>query len=252
MGIADFKQRMASGAPLAGTFLKTASHELVEIFARSELDFICLDAEHAPFDRARMDACMAVSRALDFPVLVRVADGSAKEILQALDMGAAGIVCPHVDSVQKAQELAKHCHFGLGGRGFAGSTRWAGFATRPMPDVLALTDQTVVIAQIEEPAGVEDIEGIAAVEGVDGIFIGPADLSVGYGYNHQTSDELFAAFERCGAAAKANGKTYMSWVPNGAKAKEWSKYGMSMFFIGSEHSWMLRGANADAAGVHEI
>lgn len=78
MGIADFKQRMASGAPLAGTFLKTASHELVEIFARSELDFICLDAEHAPFDRARMDACMAVSRALDFPVLVRVADGSAQ------------------------------------------------------------------------------------------------------------------------------------------------------------------------------
>ena len=63
---------------------------------------------------------------------------------------------------------------------------------------------------------------------------------------------FFSAFERCGAAAKANGKTHMSWVPNGAKAKEWSKYGMSMFFIGSEHSWMLRGANADAAGVHEI
>jgi 2-keto-3-deoxy-L-rhamnonate aldolase RhmA len=37
---------------------------------------------------------------------------------------------------------------------------------------------------------VEDIEGIASVVGVDGIFIGPADLSVDYGYNHQTSEEF--------------------------------------------------------------
>jgi 2-keto-3-deoxy-L-rhamnonate aldolase RhmA len=99
---------------------------------------------------------------------------------------------------------------------------------------------------------VEDIEGIASVECGDSIFIGPADLSVDYGYNHQTSEELFAAFERCAVAAKANGKTYMSWLANDAKAKEWSKYGMNMFLVGSEHSWMLRGANVDAAGVHEI
>ena len=124
--------------------------------------------------------------------------------------------------------------------------------TGPMQDVLVQTNQTAVIAQTEEPAGVEDIEGIAAVEGVDGIFIGQADLSVGYGYNHQTSGELFAAFERYGAAAKAKGKTYMSWVANGAKAKGRSKYGVSMYFIGSEHSWMLWGANVDAASVHEI
>ena len=44
----------------------------------------------------------------------------------------------------------------------------------------------------------------------------------------------------------------MSWLANDAKAKEWSKYGMNMFLVGSEHSWMLRGANVDAASVHEI
>jgi len=43
---------MLSGAPLAGTFLKTPHYIMIEILAQSGLDFLCLDAEHAPFDRA--------------------------------------------------------------------------------------------------------------------------------------------------------------------------------------------------------
>ena len=251
---ADFRLKMLSGAPLAGTFLKTPSYIVVEVLAQSGLDFLCIDAEHAPFDRASMDACMAVARALDFPILVRVADGSAREILQALDYGAAGIVVPHVDSAAKAAEVAKAARYGHGGRGYAGSSRWAGYATQTMPDLLARSAaETVVIAQIEEPEGVEAAAAIAATEGVDGLFLGPADLSVGYGHDHQTSDDLWAAFASVGAAAKAENKAYMTFVPNAAKAQEWAQaYGLTMFFISSEHSWMRAGAAADAAGVHQI
>lgn len=250
---ADFREKMLSGALLAGTFLKTPSYVLVEVLAQSGLDFLCLDAEHAPFDRAAMDACMAVARALDFPVLVRVADASAREILQALDYGAAGIVVPHVDSAEKAAAAAKSARYGLHGRGYAGSSRWAGYATQTMPDLLARSQrETIVIAQIEEPEGVDAVEAIAAVEGVDGIFIGPADLSVGYGKSDQTSPELYAAIERCGAASKAHGKAYMTFVPDAAKAAEWQKYGLSMFFIASEHNWMRAGAKEAADGVHAL
>lgn len=250
---ATFREKMLSGAPLAGTFLKTPSYVLVEVLAQSGLDFLCLDAEHAPFDRASIDACMAVAKALDFPMLVRVADGSPREILQALDYGAAGIVVPHVDSAEKAAAVAKSARYGHGGRGYAGSSRWAGYATQTMPDLLARSQrETIVIAQIEEPEGVEAVEAIAAVEGVDGIFIGPADLSVGYGKQDQTSPELFAAIARCGDAAKAQGKAYMTFVPDAAKAAEWQKYGLSMFFIASEHNWMRAGAKAAADGVHAL
>ena len=70
--MANLRNRMAAGDMLAGTFLKTPSVEMIEILAKTGLDFLCIDAEHAPFDRARMDACLAVARALDFPILVRV------------------------------------------------------------------------------------------------------------------------------------------------------------------------------------
>lgn len=182
---ADFREKMLSGVPLAGTFLKTPSYILVEILAQSGLDFPYLDAEYAPFDHASMDACMALARALDFLMLVRVGDASPREILQALDLGAAGIVVPHVDSVEKAVDTAKSTRYGLHGRGYAGFSRRAGFSTQAMPDLLQRSkDETVVVAQIEEPSGVDIVDHFAQVWGIDGLFLGPADLSVGYGFDH--------------------------------------------------------------------
>jgi len=222
------------------------------VLAQSELDCLCLDAEHAPFDRGALDACIAIGRALDFPILVRPGDGSPREVLQALDYGAVGIIAPHIDSVNKARDLARSARFGLNGRGYAGSTRWADYATRGMEDLLDASAQTIVIAQIEEPAGVDAAEDIAGVDGIDGLFLGPADLSVGYGHRNQTSDDLTRAFESGGAACKAHGKHYMTFVANAAQAAERAKFGVSGFMVASEHSWLRAGATAEARGVHAL
>ncbi|MEO1703759.1 MAG: aldolase, partial [Pseudomonadota bacterium] len=80
----------------------------------------------------------------------------------------------------------------------------------------------------------------------------PVDLSVGYGHDHQTSDELQAAFATCGAAAKAHGKAYMTFVGNAVQAESLTHHGLTMFFIASEHSWMRAGAAAEAMGIHEL
>ena len=74
---AGFREKVRSGARLAGTFVKTPNLAVVEVLAQSELDFICLDGEHAPFDRTALEGCLAVARALDFPVLIRVGDRSS-------------------------------------------------------------------------------------------------------------------------------------------------------------------------------
>ncbi|MCH2163389.1 MAG: aldolase/citrate lyase family protein [Marinovum sp.] len=253
MSIKDFRVKILSGAPIAGTFVKTPAYQVIEVLAQSDLDCVCLDAEHAPFDRASLDACLAVARALDFPVLIRPGDASPREVLQALDYGAAGIIAPHIDTVEKARDLARSARFGLHGRGYAGSTRWADYATRGMPDLLDASAETIVLAQIEEPAGVDAAHEIAAVDGIDGLFLGPADLSVGYGHRDQASDDLARAFASVGEACRAAGAHYMTFVANGAQAKERAKdYGVTGFMIASEHGWMRAGATADAKLVHEI
>ncbi len=250
---ADFRTRMTSGAYLAGTFVKTPSIEVIDVLMRSGLDFLCLDAEHAPFDRASLNTCLALAHAKDYPVLVRVPSGSPENLLQALDAGATGIVVPHVTDAATAARIAKSARFGHGGRGYAGSTRWAGFGQGAMPDLLEKSARdTIVIAQIEDPEGVEAAEAIAATEGIDGLFLGPADLSVAYGKTDQSSPELFAAIERVGKAAKAAGKAYMTFVPNAAKAAELTRFGLTVFFIASEHAWMLAGAKAEVQGIRDL
>ena len=252
MRTAELKGRMAAGEMLSGTFVKTPDISVIEVLAQSGLDFLCLDAEHSPFGRGEMDRCLAMARALDMPTLVRVPSGAPEAILAALDSGAVGVVVPHVDSVAKARTVARAAHFGRGGRGYAGSTRWAGFATRAMGDVLAQDDQTIVIAQIEEPEGVDAVAEIAAVEGIDALFAGPADLSVGYGETVVGSEALTRALATIGAAAQAAGKAYVSWVPDAAKAAEWAAHGMTVFFLASEHTWMRNGAAEAARGIRAI
>ena len=245
------KQQMHAKQLLAGTFLKTPAYELVEVFAESGLDFICLDAEHAPFDRARLDACLALCRALKLPALVRVASGARHEILQALDSGATGVVVPHVDTLAKAQEIARWGRFGHGGRGYAGSTRWAGFTTRKMPDLLAQsTDETVVIAQIEEPEGVEVCEQMAAIDGIDGLFVGPADLAVCLGVGDLNHPEVLAAMQRVGNACANELCCCMTFASDTGKVDNLRQLGVSMFYISSEHGFMLQGARQAAADVH--
>lgn len=249
---AKLRARVTAGGPLVGTFLKTPAHDLVELLALTGLDFLCLDAEHAPFDANRMDACLAVGRALGFPVLVRVASAEGPWIGQALDMGAAGVVVPHVMDVEGAQAVVRRARYGHGGRGFAGGVRGAGLGTQTMAETLARTGEPLVIAQIEDPEAVDAVEAIAAVPGLDGLFLGPADLSVAHGETATGGPALEAALPRVGAAARAHGLVYASFVRDVAGAEAWRTHGMQMFFVASEHGWIRSSARAVADGVHAL
>ncbi|WP_238928784.1 HpcH/HpaI aldolase family protein [Alexandriicola marinus] len=245
----QFKSRMLAGERLAGTFIRMPDISLLEVIAQTDLDFVVLDAEHGPFGRAERDRCLAMAMALDLPALVRVP--GQDEILSALDDGALGVVVPHVDSAEKAQAVAKAAHFGKGGRGYAGSTRWAGMTTRPMDQVLDQDAGTIVIAQIEEPEGVDAVDAIAATPGIDGLFAGPADLSVSYGERKVGSDRLTAALEAIGQATRRHGKAYVSWIPDAGLAAEWAKHGITTFVVGSDQSWIRSGAKATAATIRQ-
>ena len=172
------KQRLAAGELIVGTFVKTPSPIIVEVLALSALDCLCLDAEHAPFDRIAIDGCAMAARAGGKDLLVRVPVATPEHILNALDCGATGVVAPHVRSAHEARDLVRMAHHGAGGRGYAGSSRAAGYTTSSMANHLERSARTIVIAQIEDPESIEDIEAIAAVDGIDALFVGRVDLTV--------------------------------------------------------------------------
>ncbi len=247
------KAKMKKQVPLLGTFVRTPSIEIVEILAVSDLDFVILDAEHFPFDRSRIDSCLALGKALNFPILVRVPNSSHSEILKVLDAGAIGIVVPHVDSVPKAKEIVKAAHYGSGGRGYAGGTRSSGRLSRTMSEVIEeAKKRTIVIAQIEEASGVNSIDEIAAVDGLDAVFLGPSDLSLSYGQTDLESHFLVDAMVKVGEAAKKNKINYITFITDMIKINDWKKFGFTTYVLGSEHAWIVKGSQKAAKDFKEL
>ena len=244
----SFRKRFRDGETLVGLFVKTPAHEVIELLALAEVDFICLDSEHSAFDRGRLDLCLAMARALGLPSLVRVSHAAPAPILQALDSGATGVLVPHVDSLDKAREVARWSRYGEGGRGYAGSTRMGAFTTIPMPEVIEINrTENLVIAQIEDPTGVDEVEAIAKVDGIDGLFVGASDLTVGYGAPNRDADVIQEAYRRIVAAGKAAGKPIAGFVGGAGAVAAVREKGVSMAFVGSEQNLILNGARAIVA-----
>ena len=239
-----FRRRLLSGEVLAGTFVKTPSPIVCEVLGLSNLDTVCLDAEHAPFGRMELDGCIAALRAAAMPALVRVAANSPEYILQALDCGAAGVVVPHVTAPEQAAAVAKAARFGAGGRGYAGSTRAAGYTTKPMrehlPDSAA---ETTVIVQVEDREAVDAVAELCAVDGVDCLFIGRVDLTVSLGADSPSDGVVLEAIEKVCRAGQDTAKSVGMFISTPDEAEQWMEYGVNLFLCGSEHSFVLRGAN---------
>ena len=131
--LSRFRDRVRARERVIGTFVKTPHHGIVEVLGRSSLDFVVLDAEHAPFDRPALDAALLAAHAVDLPTLVRVPRPEPAEILSVLDLGATGVMVPHVTDARSANAVAAACRYAAAdGRGYSGSTRAAGFGTRRM------------------------------------------------------------------------------------------------------------------------
>jgi len=238
-----FRQRLLNREPLIGTFLKTPSPIVCEVLGLSPLDVVCLDAEHAPFGRLELDSCIFALRAAEMPSLVRVPSTAPAEVLNALDCGATGVVIPHVCSAAQAEAVAKTARFGRGGRGYAGSTRAAGYTTKPMAAHKAdSAAHTAVIAQIEDVEALSAIDEIAAVDGIDCLFVGRIDLTVALGAESPNDPAVVDAVEKICAAGRDAGKTVGMFVPKVEEAAVWQEQGASLFLLASDHSFLLQGA----------
>lgn len=239
------KHALKEQALQVGTFVKTPSMMIAEVLALSPLDVCCLDAEHSPFDRADIDAAIMAFRAHNKAVVVRLRDSSDSEILNALDCGASGIVVPHVDSPTVAEHIVKKSYYGPGGRGYAGSSRFADYTHSPLPNNLANNQtQTSVIAQIEDLAALDCIDDIMAVDGIDCFFIGVMDLTVALGATSANDAVVTEAIDKIITSAVKYKRTLGMFVPTTDAVAQWQAKGVSLFMLNSDHGFIKAGAAA--------
>lgn len=242
------KSRLLEREPLLATYVKTTSHQTVEVLASTGLDAVVLDAEHAPFGPETLDRALLASRACGLPALVRVPHVRAEAIQQALDMGAAGVVVPRVESAAIATHVVRASRY-LGGRGFSDAPRVGGYGQRAMTELMHAGDtQSAVIVQIESMVAVEEAAAIAAVTGVDCLFVAPADLAVSLGASSIADPRVADALARVCEAGQQAGRAVGCFVADGRQVPGLRAMGMSFFVVGSDQA-LLRHAARQAVAV---
>ena len=235
-----------------GTFIKTNSPHVVEVLGTTGLDFGVIDQEHGPFDRSSVDLMMLAGRAARIPLFVRVPEISSAAILGALDVGAAGLLVPHVDTPAVAAEVVRHSKFKLGQRGFSNAGRWGNYGTIAVSDAIALGDEAELICMIESEEGVENAAAIAATRGVSGLMVGRVDLCLAMGMNNPADDRVVQATKEVIAAGKAAGIEVAIVVQSVDEAEVFVQHGASMLIVQSDQMFMRLSARATVERARHI
>jgi len=250
MTASTFRQRVLARETLVGTFLKTPTSHGTEIIGGLGFDFVIIDQEHSPFDRASIDMALLAARAHNIPALVRVQ--GPETILSVLDSGATGVLVPHVADAEYARKVNSLCRY-KAGRGFATSTRAGEYTAVPMWKHIEKSDnEIVVVAQIEDPPALNHLDAIAAVEGIDSLFIGRGDLTAAFGDQQKDPPAVRDASERTAAAALKANKCVSVFTGGGPETTWLQSLGASMFVLASDQSFLRNGAAREMADLRKI
>ncbi|WP_127792830.1 HpcH/HpaI aldolase/citrate lyase family protein [Agromyces sp. LHK192] len=240
-------QRIAEASrPQIGMWVCSGSPLVAEIVAGSGVDWVLIDAEHAPNGLESVQAQLQAVAAYPVAPVVRVPFGDTVLIKQFLDLGAQNLLVPMVDSAEQAEAVVRATRYpphGVRGVGsaLARAARW-----NRVPGYLQDAASTISLTvQIESATAVADVEAIAAVDGVDALFVGPADLAASMGLlGQQGHPDVVEAVLTAIAAGVAAG------VPVGVNAfvatdaDRYLEAGASFVAVGADVSSLARASEA--------
>jgi 4-hydroxy-2-oxoheptanedioate aldolase len=168
-----------AGESTFGLWAAIPSSLTAELAAAAGFDYVCVDLQHGMSDEQTMVSMFQATVAAGSTGLARVAWNEPWLIMRALDLGAAGVIVPLVGSGTEAARAVQACKYPPDGSRSYGPIRAELVVGSSAPADLAGT--VLCFVMVETRDGLDRLEEIASTPGLDGIYIGPADLSLALG-----------------------------------------------------------------------
>lgn len=256
----EFKAQLREGKPKFGLFVNSHSPTVAEQLAHSGYDWLLVDTQHGPMDYVTLSAMLAGIQLGGAMSIVRVGGHTDRPgIQQALDMGANGILCPYVNTVEEAKQYVSVCRYPTAG------TRSVYFPQRSMNKKgllgygLEWNDNVICCMQVETADCIKNIDEIAAVPGLDLLFLGQNDLCMSMGLYEKykfpemyTSPELNEATTKLINAAKRNNKILGIFLFGDARVGEFLDKGFVFHSLGNDLHHMLTQTGAYVNNLEKI
>lgn len=244
------RQIWAEGGCVLNAFLSMPCPFAAEIMAAQGYDALTVDIQHGVVDYQTTVAMFQAMLGNPVAPLARVEWLDAGAVMKVLDAGAQGLICPMVNTAQDAARLASWTRYPPHGVRSFGPSRAVFSMGADYGD--KADDEIVVLAMIETAEAMRNLDAIATTPGIDGLYIGPADLTLGLtGRKYRTGfdreePEIVEAIQRILAAAHAAGikaALHCGTSDYAAKARDW---GFDMVTVSNDVRLM---AGAAAASV---
>lgn len=237
------KEQVLSGRFMAGAWCNLASSLTTEMAARAGFDWILIDQEHGPGDSLTLLGQIQAVGARPCAPIVRIAWNEMPRFKQALDLGAAGIMIPYIETADDAARAVSYLRYPPQGvRGVASSPRATGFGT-DFDDYFAAANRNLLtVTQIETARAVQNAKQIAAVDGVDVLFVGPMDLSLSVGMPGRFEDPDYRAIlAKVASIARDGGKAAGILLPSVQLLEMVYEMGYRFVAAGSDGGLVMQG-----------
>jgi len=201
------RQKIRENVLTIGSWITLAHPAIAEIMARAGFDWLVVDLEHSVITIREAEELIRVIDLCGVVPLVRLSANDPVQIKRVMDAGAHGVIVPMVNSADQAEQAISALRYPPQGRRGVGLARAQGYG-RSFDEYLKwVSEEAVVIVQVEHIEAVNNLEAILAVEGVDGFIVGPYDLSGSLGVPGQFDNPLIKeAMQRIETVGTASGK----------------------------------------------
>ncbi|MCC0016910.1 MAG: hypothetical protein H6878_11625 [Rhodobiaceae bacterium] len=248
MGKPSLAARLKAGEFILSGWSQLSDPLATEAIAAAGFSAICIDCQHGYAGYEGMKANVLACAAGGAAPIVRMPHGDYAFAARALDMGAEAVIAPMINSLEDAHRLVEATRYPPVGERSWGPARMM-HVWGMDKDAWAREGNTLqlVFAMIETEAAVAAADAIAGVDGVDGLFIGPADMSLSAsrgGLVDPDAASVLAGMDAVAAACKAHGKLATGYAQTPKLADAYRARGFRLVCCGSDYGFVREGARA--------
>ena len=240
------KEMMLDNKPVLNGWLQIPSTVSAEMMSHENWDSLTIDMQHGLIDYNNALPMMQTISSTNVVPLARVNWNEPGQIMKILDAGCYGIICPMVNNRKEAENFVQACMYPPEGFRSFGPMRGFLYGGSDYPKYA--NEEVLKFAMIETKESLGKLDEIMSTPGLDGIYIGPADLSLAIGekpgFDRPETSEAYSEILRILEHAKKN--NIFAGIHNGTPeyALKMIDKGFNFVTIGADQRAMSSGAKA--------
>ncbi len=238
------KEIIKNGKAVINGWLQIPNSFSAEVMAKQGWDSLTIDMQHGVVDYPNALQMLQAISTTDTVPMTRVNWNEPGQIMKILDAGSYGVICPMVSNKDQAEKFVQACMYPPAGYRSFGPIRGMLYGGSDYGDYA--NDELLKIAMIETKEALDNLDAIMKTPGVDGIYIGPADLSLAINekpsFDKSENDPVYSVIMKILEHAKKN--NIFAGIHNMTPeyAQKMIEKGFQLVTVGSEQRFMTAGA----------